>query len=73
MTADPSALPPDDLAHAIAELNELIAALDRRVPHVERIGEIRIARDAEALRQAAVDRIGELTRAAAIDDTTKAR
>ena len=40
-----------DRDHAIAALNELIDALDRRVPHVERVGEIRIAREAETLRK----------------------
>jgi hypothetical protein len=34
----------------VSELHELIAALDRRVPHVERVGEIQIARAAAALR-----------------------
>jgi hypothetical protein len=31
------------------QLRELIAALDRRVPHIERSGEIDIARDAAEL------------------------
>lgn len=42
------------------ELEELIAALDRRVPRVERAGEAAIARDAAALRAIAVDRLAEL-------------
>jgi hypothetical protein len=42
------------------ELHELIAALDRRVPHIERAGEEAIARDAEALREQAVKRLSEL-------------
>jgi 4-hydroxy-3-methylbut-2-enyl diphosphate reductase IspH len=42
------------------ELEELIAALERRVPHIERAGEAAIARDAEALRQEALRRIAEL-------------
>ena len=41
-------------------LHELIEALDRRVPHVERVGEIRIACEAAALRKKAVARIDEL-------------
>jgi hypothetical protein len=41
-------------------LHELIAALDRRVPHVERAGEIAIAREARALREKALQRIAEL-------------
>jgi hypothetical protein len=47
----------------IAALRELIEALDRRVPRVERAGEAQIARDAAALRQEAVNRIEELMRA----------
>ena len=43
------------------ELEELIAALDRRVPRVEEAGEAAIARDAAALRAKAVDRLAELT------------
>lgn len=42
------------------ELQELIAALDRRVPCVERAGESAIARDAAALREKAVNRLAEL-------------
>jgi hypothetical protein len=45
---------------AIATLRELIDALDRRVPHVERLGEARIARDAAALRTEATRRIEQL-------------
>ncbi len=47
----------DDVA---GELRELIAALDRRVPHVERAGEASIARDAALLREKAVKRLAEL-------------
>jgi hypothetical protein len=43
-------------------LRELIAALDRRVPHVERIGEIAIAREGWALRDKALQRIAKLER-----------
>jgi hypothetical protein len=43
------------------DLEELIAALDRRVPRVERAGEADIARDAAALRAKAVARLAELT------------
>jgi hypothetical protein len=46
------------------ELEELIAALDRRVPRVEQAGEATIARDAAALRAKAVDRLAELARQA---------
>lgn len=48
------------------ELEELIAALDRRVPRVERAGEADIARDAAALRAKAVERLAELVRDAAL-------
>ena len=44
----------------VRELLELIAALDRRVPHVERAGETSIARDAAALKVKALKRIAEL-------------
>ena len=44
----------------VRELEELIAALDRRVPRVERAGEAEIARDAAALRAKAVERLAEL-------------
>ena len=45
----------------VRELEELIAALDRRVPRVERAGEAEIARDAAALRAKAVERLAQLT------------
>jgi hypothetical protein len=51
------AVAPSDLAR---ELQELIAALDRRVPRVERAGEAGIARDAIALREKAVQRLAEI-------------
>ena len=46
----------------VRELLELIAALDRRVPHVERAGETSIASDAAALRAKAMQRVEELER-----------
>jgi hypothetical protein len=49
-------------ARTLAALRELVRALDRRVPQVERAGELRIARDAQLLRQEAVARIEELQR-----------
>jgi hypothetical protein len=42
------------------ELEELIAALDRRVPRVEQAGEAAIAGDAAALRAKAAKRLAEL-------------
>jgi hypothetical protein len=44
----------------LRQLSELIAALDARVPHLERIGETRIADDAKALRTKASERIADL-------------
>jgi hypothetical protein len=49
----------------IHDLRELIAALDHRVPHLERDGEREIVRDAQALRRAALERITELEPASA--------
>jgi len=49
-----------DRTRKLRHLHELIAALDRRVPHVERIGEIEIAREGRALREKALQRIAEL-------------
>lgn len=47
-------------ARTVRELQELIAALDRRLPQVRRVGEMSIARVAGQLRAAAVRRIAEL-------------
>jgi len=47
-------------ASKVRHLHELIDALDRRVPSVERIGEIAIAREGRALRANATQRIVEL-------------
>jgi len=47
-------------AELTRELEELIAALDRRVPRVEHAGEAAIARDAAALRAKASRRLAEL-------------
>ena len=46
----------------IRELRELIVALDRRLPRVERVGEVEIARAATGLRIEALRRIEELER-----------
>ena len=51
------ALARPQLAH---ELQELIAALDRRVRRVERVGEEAIARDAASLKARAVKRLADL-------------
>jgi hypothetical protein len=47
-------------AATVRQLRELIVALDRRVPQIERVGEIAIARAAAEIRSAAVKRIEEL-------------
>jgi hypothetical protein len=44
----------------VASLLELIDAIDRRVPQVQRVGELAIAAAAAALRQEALARIEEL-------------
>ena len=44
----------------VRELEELIEALDRRVPRVEQAGEASIAREAAVLREKAVRRLREL-------------
>lgn len=46
----------------IRHLRELIAALDRRVPNIEREGETVIATDAAALKALAEARLAELER-----------
>ena len=47
---------------AVRDLSELIAALDRRVPQVERDGEDSIARAAAKLKDEAIKRIADLER-----------
>jgi hypothetical protein len=44
----------------IEDLRELVDAIDRRVPHLERTGETEIARDAAALKARALKRLAEL-------------
>jgi hypothetical protein len=46
--------------NVLEDLRELVAALDRRVPHLDRLGERDIARDAAALRAEAVKRIHQI-------------
>jgi hypothetical protein len=52
--------PEADRPRALRHLRELIAALDRRVPHIERSGEIAIVRDVAILREQAMNRIARL-------------
>lgn len=49
-----------DRIRLIRRLEELIASLDSRVPHLEREGEIQIAREAAALRDKAMQRLRQL-------------
>jgi phage shock protein A len=51
----------------VRRLQELVTALDQRVPHVERSGEAAIAHDASALRDKALLRIAELEAESASD------
>ena len=55
----------------VRALRELVDALDRRVAHVERLGEAQIAREAAGLRKEALHRIQELT-AESSDETREA-
>ena len=53
--------PPNDRKkQQIRHLRELIVALDRRQPRIERVGETAIARDAAALKAKALQRLAEL-------------
>jgi hypothetical protein len=56
----------------VLALRELLDALDRRVAHVERLGETRIAREAAGLRKEALRRIEELTAASSDRDALEA-
>jgi hypothetical protein len=56
MTAKTPA-PPVPRADLVFALHEIIEALDRRGPQIERAGEWRIARDAVALRREAIERL----------------
>ena len=53
---------PTSTARVIAALAELIDALERRAPHIERSGETQIAQAAAKLRSEAERRINELRR-----------
>jgi hypothetical protein len=55
-------------SRVLSALEDLVSALDRRVPHVERAGEVRLAREAQLLRQEAVTRIEKLKRAGSDDN-----
>ena len=61
-----------DNSEVFAALVELIDALERRVPHIERIGETRIAAEAAALRKAAVSRLEHLAATTSTADELEA-
>lgn len=54
--------PTSSLTATRAQISELIAAIDRRLPQVQRAGEAGIANAAVRLRMEAEKRIGELDR-----------
>ena len=56
----PDTAPNDKTKQQIRHLRELIAALDKRQPQIERVGEADIARDAAALKKKALQRLAEL-------------
>ena len=45
----------------VRDLEDLIAALERRVPQIDRLGEREIASDAEALKRKATERLKQLS------------
>jgi len=49
-------------SETLVALRELVEAIDRRVPHAERPGEVRISKDAALLRNEAVRHIEALLR-----------
>ena len=54
----------NESSRILRELKELIAALDRRIPQIQRAGEAAIAREASALKNKALERIARLEREA---------
>jgi hypothetical protein len=51
----PKPAPATAAKEMVDDLQQLVAAIDRRVPHLERLSEAAIARDAADLRQRAVE------------------
>ena len=54
----------------VRALRELVDALDRRVAHVERLGEAQIAREAAGLRRLLGELGQDLARSTRIEDST---
>ena len=52
----------NESARILRELRELITALDRRIPQIQRAGEAAIAREAASLKMKAQERIARLER-----------
>jgi len=52
----------EELERTVRDLRELVEALDRRVPQVQRGGELLIANAAMTLRGKAIERIAEIER-----------
>lgn len=67
MRQQPNSQPVDN-NEVRAALVELIDALERRVPHIERIGEIHIAAEAAALKKTAVSRLETMAAATSTAD-----
>ena len=57
----------------VQDLREFIAAVDRRMPRIEREGQRASARDAQRLKRAALKRIGQLERHRCPEGTRTAR
>jgi len=62
-----------DSRHLAKQLQELIAALDRRVPQIGRADEPSIASDAAALKAKAIRRLSELQRQHAVRGAAPSR
>lgn len=67
MTSQKSKATKEGRGTLIDRLRELVAALDRRIPHIERKGEQRIARDSALLKKQAQERIAQLETVCAED------
>ena len=73
MTARLLSVVPRPARTLVQDLRELVEAIDRRVPRLERDGEGAIARDAAALKVDALKRIEERAAAAPAADATADR
>jgi hypothetical protein len=62
------AQPEKPTSELLIALEEIVEALDRRLPHVERASESQIATDAKRLRARAIQRIASLRRRMSVAD-----